>query len=388
MNRRLALAHLATLGGLNGCGWLSPYLDGTDNRPPPNPLLPLDPPQTIAALWSLETGSGRGRAVLDLRPAFEDGVIVAVGHRGEVVAAEADSGTVRWRVDAGFRIATGAGLGGLTCVIAGSRGEVLAVNLDNGEERWRSQVSSEVLAPPQIDGGWVIVRSADGRFTAFDELTGQQRWIYSQTVPPLSLRGYGPPLLAGGLMFAGLDNGKLIILGVEDGVLRLERPLVRPEGRTEIDRLNDLDGDLQLTDRFLYAAAYQGDIVALDIATGAIAWRRSLNSDTGLSADESLVVATDLDDQIWGLDPNTGNLQWQQKSLRGRRLIAPTLTRNGVVVGDFEGFVHWLRREDGEIVARYRVDPNGFAGELIAIGQFIAALGHNGRLVVLGLRGQ
>ncbi len=387
MNRRRLLVSLVALGSLSGCGsWLSPYLDGKDNRPAPNPLTPLVDERPTAVLWSLETGSGRGRMAVNLRPAFDDGLLVAVGHRGEVVAAAADSGNVIWRADTGFGLSAGAGIGGLTVVVAGNRGEVLALDRDNGSERWRGQVSSEVLAAPQLSGGFVVVRSADGRFTAFDELTGQQRWIYSQTVPPLSLRGYGSPLLAADFVFAGLDNGKLIGLGLADGIVRFERPLAIGSGRTEVDRLNDLDGDLQLTERFLYAAAYQGDLVAFEVGTGQLAWRQAANSNTGVAANERLVVTTDMTDQVRAFDATTGAVLWTQSALQWRRLTAPVLTRNGVVVGDAEGYLHWLRLEDGAVIARAPVDTAGFAGQLTAVGRFVVALGRNGRLAVLGVQ--
>jgi outer membrane protein assembly factor BamB len=224
----------------------------------------------------------------------------------------------------------------------------------------------------------VVVRTVDGKFTGLDARSGQRLWVYSHTVPVLTLRGTAAPLLDQNVAVSGLDTGKLLVLSLRDGKLIWDRTIAPPEGRTELDRLVDIDAEPRVVSGVLFVTAYQGNITAIDLRNGNTLWARDFSSHAGLDAERSGVYVVDEEDSVWAIDPRNGNALWQQPELKGRRLSAPVVSDDYVVVGDFEGYLHWLRKDDGGIVGRVRADSEGIKA---------APIDRNGRLYVLGAGG-
>jgi outer membrane protein assembly factor BamB len=257
---------------------------------------------------------------------------------------------------------------------------VLALASDNGQEVWRSQASSEILATPEVADDIVVVRTIDGSFTGLDARTGVQRWLYTSRVPALSLRGTASPVLVEDLVVAGLDTGKLVVLSLENGGPVFEKMIAPPKGRTEIDRLVDIDTSPRVMEDTLYVAAYQGNITAMEIKTGRTIWSVDFSSHSGMALDREKLFVADDTDTVWALDRANGAEVWKQEQLTGRRLAAPVVSGNYVVVGDFEGYLHWLNRSDGRVVGRARVDRKGIAVAPAVRGDILYVLGKGGEL--------
>ena len=366
---------------LSGCSWLGGWFGGSDSTIPPTPLKPVAETAGVRQLWEARVGSGTENQFIRLTPALADGRIYAASRDGTVVAHDALGGQRLWQTDTGLPITGGVGLSDNGLVLVGTdKGQVVALRQADGQEAWRATVSSEVLAPPRAARGIAVVRTGDGKFTGLDARSGERRWISAHAQPALSLRGNSPPVIVQNLVVAGLETGKLLVLSLDRGLPLTEKTIAPPRGRTEIERLIDIDSEPKVFGDTLYLVAYRGSVAAIDMRGGNPVWNRPLSSYAGLDVDARQVYVSDDTDAVLALDRRDGSPLWQQTDLKGRRLSAPVATDNHVVVGDFEGYLHWLDKSDGRIVGRIRAAGKGFSAPPVAAGNIVFVYGDNGAL--------
>ncbi len=364
-----------------GCSWLGGWFGGSDNSIPPAELKAIAQPVGVRQLWETQVGSGAKNQFIRLTPALADGRLYAASFDGVVVALDALNGQRLWETATRLPISGGVGVSDNGLALVGTnKGQVVALHLENGQEAWRAQVSSEVLAPPRAASGVVVIRTADGKFTGLDARTGERRWVYTHAMPALSLRGSAPPVVTRTLVIAGLDTGKLLVLSLDQGLPITEKTIAPPRGRTEIERLIDIDSEPKIRGENLYLAAYRGSIAALDMRDGNLSWSRELSSYAGLDVDEQQVYVSDDSDAVLALDRRSGGTLWKQAEMTGRRLSAPAATRDHVVVGDFEGYLHWLSKDDGRIVGRIRAASKAIVAPPLAAGDTVFVQGQGGAL--------
>ncbi len=380
MIRRVLVVFLLVLNA--GCSWIGGWFGGSDNSIPPAELKSIAQPINVQQLWETTVGSGAKQLFIRLTPALADGRIYAASYDGTVMALDALSGQRLWQVATQLPISGGVGISETGVVLVGTnKGQVVALNQTDGQEVWRTQVSSEVLVPPRASGGLVVVRTIDGKFTGLDVRTGERRWSYAYVTPALSLRGSAPPLLTHDLVIAGLDTGKLLVLSLDKGLPVTEKTIASPRGRTEIERLIDIDSEPRFFGDTLYLAAYRGSITAIDMRNGNLAWNRDLSSYAGLDVDEKQVYISDDTGAVLALDRHNGGTLWKQSELAGRQLSAPAAaSRDYVVVGDFEGYLHWLSKDSGQIVGRIHATSKSIVTPPLAAGDIVFVQGQNGTL--------
>lgn len=378
MIRGLGLAVLSLL--LAGCTVLNSWLGGTDNTEPPVPLGAIEQSVAVESLWSADAGTNsKGRAV-SLGPAIGQDTMVVAGFNGRVTALNRETGARKWGIDLGLPISGGVGLGEGLVLVADTGGQVLAVQESTGSEVWRSRVSSEVLSPPSVGSGVVVVRSVDGSLHGLSAADGSVLWTYSRTIPALTLRGTGAPLLIQTAVVAGLDSGKVALLELESGRVFWERAVAPPQGRSELDRMVDIDAKPLLIGRVLYVVAYQGRLTAVDVESAETLWSRELSGYVGIDGDESTIFATASDGTVWAFDRVNGVAMWRQEALQRRGLTRPVRVGRHVVVGDFEGYLHWLSIEDGAIESRVRLGRDGIVFSPVTDGQTLYAINDVGRV--------
>lgn len=312
-----------------------------------------------AQVWSARAGEGSGGQVSGLRLNLQADALFTADIDGNVFAYAPDTGKLLWRAKTGARLISGPSVTADSILLGTLDAEVIALSRANGSELWRSTVSSEVLAPPVGAGEIVVTRSVDGRVFGLSAGGGQRVWSFDRVVPNLVLRGNSAPLLIGGRAYVGMENGRVAGLNLTDGQPVWEQAVAVPSGRTELERLTDIDADLLDGPDCIIAASFGGEVLCLEAESGQPLWRRSIRSYSGMAASEDKVFITDESGTVWGLDLRTGAAAWKQEALLYRRLSAPGFVDGHVVVGDLEGYLHWLDPSTGELVARHRVgsDP-------------------------------
>jgi outer membrane protein assembly factor BamB len=371
------LAAFAALG-LAGCDWIkSP---GGKEVNPPTELTEFAPSLEVSRAWSRNLGDGAGKSAFKLRPAYGDGVLFASDASGTVAAIDAGSGAQRWRVELPQPASSGPGTGDGLVVVGGVEGGVYALSAADGSERWTARASSEVLAPPAVSGGVVVVRAQDGRLFGFDAADGNRRWVFDRGVPLLTLRGSGAPVIADGVVYAGYDNGKVVALNLSDGVLRWEQTLAQPDGRTELERMVDIDGELAFGNGELFAASYRGQVGALTPDNGRVVWSRDFSSAAGVALAGDKLVVVGEDGAVAALDVRSGTALWKQEGLAWRWPGSPVVVGGHVLVGDFEGWLHWLSLEDGSFSARQRMGDEGIRATPLVVGDVVYVASAEGEL--------
>jgi len=361
------VAALAVTLALAGC-------DSKKNVEPPAELVDLKPTLPVQRLWSNSVGGGGEKLRLSLGLVFDEGSLFVAARGGKVESLDPASGRARWSVDTKLELSAGPGAGGGLTVVGTNDGDVVALEQATGKKRWSAKVSSEVLSTPLVAGDRVIVRTVDGRLRALSAADGKELWSAEEPVPRLSLRGTAPPAVSGDAVLCGFDSGKVLAVSLATGDVLWQTQVSTPRGRSELERLSDVDSAVRVAGNDAYAVSYQGRVVMLALDSGQVWWGRDLSSYRGLALDDDQVYVATGDGSVVALRRRDGTVLWQQDGLKRRGLSAPAVDGTAVVVADFEGYLHWLDRATGKFVAREHP-----GGERIAASPIVA----DGRLFIM-----
>ncbi len=333
-------------------------------------------------LWSDSVGATE-IIYSKIQPYIADGLVYLAGADNRVEAWQLIDGKRVWSVKLQEVISGGVNGSGQILAVGTENGLVIALDSADGQEKWRTQLTSEVLALSQARHGVIVARTSDSTIHALDIGDGSVAWRASRSSPPLTLLGASQPKVVGSAVLVGFDDGKLVAFSLLDGEERWRATVSFPSGRSELERIADIDGDIAYHDDVAYASNFNGRTVAVDMLTGRVKWARDLPSHTGLVADESRVYVIGTNDSVWALDRITGATLWRQDKLLYRLLTVPVSTGDYIVVGDTEGYLHWLSKKDGSLVGRHRVARDAIDSVPVAIGQRIFVLADNGSFTVL-----
>ena len=365
-NRRrglLALAASALIAATAGCG------RDNDSGEAPAELVSFDERVEVRRLWSTRVGRSTERLRLGLSPATDGARVFAASHGGEVAAFDLGNGRRSWSEQTGLPLSAGPAYGAGILALGTTDGELIALEADTGSELWRQAVGAEVLAPPAIGGEVVALRTVDGRLRGYSSLDGRELWVVVQTVPALTMRGNTAPYVAGTSVVAGFDNGRLGAYQLTSGDVLWEFAVAAPSGRTELDRLVDISAGLQVAGNDVFAVGYHGRAIGVALENGVVLWQQELSSYAGLGVDVSSVYVTDEFSELVALERGSGTPRWRQNALRLRDVTAPSAYGNSIVVGDFEGFVHWIDPGDGSFLARERAASNRIMSAPLVVGR-------------------
>jgi outer membrane protein assembly factor BamB len=360
---------------LSGCGVFG---GGKDVAEPPAELVAVQNTLRLRKAWSGKVGGASERLRLGLAPATDGARIFAGAHDGKVAAFDVESGRKLWNVNTRLPLSAGPAFGGGVLVFGTNDGDLIALEADTGEQRWAISVGSEVLAAPAVSENVVVFRSVDGRLRGFSARDGSTLWSIVQTLPALTLRGNTAPRIAGGAVVSGFDNGRIGAYALANGEVLWEQAISSPTGRNELERLVDVSAGIQVVGNDVYAAGYQGRAVSVDLNTGLVLWQQEISSFAGIGADGNNIYVTDDVGSVIALNRRGGVPVWRQEALRLRDVTAPTRFRDAVVVGDFEGYLHWIDPADGSFVARTRAAGDRITGAPLVVGLNLVVQGDDG----------
>lgn len=349
----------------------------------PVELTDIENEQDIDVKWSRGVGDGLSEKFVLIQPAISGANIYAADYEGRVYGYNRTDGDKLWKQDLDEPLVGGVGMGIGHVFVSTEAGQLVALNADSGDVLWRASVSSEVLSPAVGNGDVVVVQAQDGSVFAFDETSGKRRWRYDNTLPALTLRGTPAPVMAENLVFIGLASGKVEAFSASDGILQWEQRVAMAQGRSELDRVVDIDGTPIVSGGILYAASYQGRLMAINPGTGRPLWAKDESTYQGLASGLGYIYLVDDTDTVKAYDATSGQLVWSNNTLLRRHLSAPQAFGGYVAVADFEGYVHILNQTDGKIVARRKVDGDGVRAPMATADGVLYVLGNDGELEAL-----
>jgi outer membrane protein assembly factor BamB len=368
----LAAAALAAL--LAGC-------NKDKDVDPPAELVDLKPTLRVEKLWSDGIGGGGEKLRLTLGVAGEGDTVFAAARDGKVYALDAATGRERWALKTDEELSAGPGFGAGMVVVGSSNGDVFAIDAATGKLRWKSRVLGELLSPPFVDADGVVLRTAEGRLVALAPGDGKEQWAVEDIVPRLSLRGTGTPVGAGEKVIAGFDSGKVMAVTRGTGEALWQTPVSSARGRTELQRLSDVDSAIKVSGSDVYAVGYQGRVAMMALDSGQVWWARDISSYRGLAIDDDQLYVSSSNGEVVALRRRDGGVVWTQSALKNRALSPPAVAGSSVVVGDFQGYLHFLDRTTGQFVAREHPGDTRISAPPLVVDGRIFVVDEGGQVV-------
>lgn len=337
----------------------------------------------VKRVWAKNIGHGAGENFNLLPLAAEGNRLFAVDEEGLLVALDRSKGKKLWQKKLKEPVGSGVGVYGGQLYLGTLNGEVLAFSADTGAELWRAEVSSEILAPPQSNGQVAVAQTQDGRLFGFDASNGDQIWMQEVPVPALTLRGTATPVVTDTAVYAGFASGKMMALNVQDGTLLWEQRVALSSGRTELERVVDINAAPLLVGDLLYVGSYQGRLIAINRGTGGGLWAVEASTYNMPAAGRNNIYIADQDSVVKAYNATTGDLVWENDQLLRRGIGAPQTFGDYVAVADFEGYVHIMNQSDGQFVARDKIDGAGVRTPMLSIADVLYVYGNSGDLEAL-----
>lgn len=367
--------------GVGGCAWF-----GDKPVEVPAPLAKIADARRVNEVWDRDTGKGAGKLYLKLAPAPAGDTIYAADVTGRVRAYDARNGRAKWTRNLKRPLTSGVAVSESRMLAATIKGDLYALDAATGKIVWQTPVGSELLMPAAVAGETAVVQGVDGRLVALSVSDGKILWTQERSEPALSLRGSAPPHIDGDKVIAGFASGKLAAHRLSDGAVIWETAIADARGRSEVERLVDIDGNIVIAAGVVYCAAYQGNLAAVNADTGRILWSREVSSYTGVGMNEARIFITDEKGVVMAFDASNGATVWQQEGLRYRGLSAPAVSGDAIVVGDGDGYVHWLATDDGRFLARARTARAAYLAAPAVSGDMVFVAARNGDVDALRLR--
>ncbi|WP_075792542.1 outer membrane protein assembly factor BamB [Massilia putida] len=371
---------LALMTGCSTMNSLNPFASKPKGNQPA-PLVDMKGSMAVRTAWKLEVGKSQNYM---FSPAVADNTVIVAAADGTIVRAEATTGRQIWRTKAGMDLTAGVGTDGSVIVLGGAKGVLLAFDMD-GKKLWDAQLSSEILSSPVVGQGIVVARSIDNRIVGYDARTGQKKWTVQRTAPALTLR------LAPGMVIHDKDvliaqpGGKLMSLILATGAPRWEIEVGVARGATELERVTDMGGTPVVIDNDVCAVSYQGRVGCFDLATGSPRWTRDISSEVGVAADQRFVFVPDDKGAVYAYNRDSGASAWKNDKLAYRRLSTPVSYGRAVAVGDYQGYVHFLSREDGSFLSRLATDGSAIGSTPLVVGSNLIFQTQNGTVTAIAV---
>lgn len=390
---------------LAGCSWFSwlPWVEGEkeSDKTKPAELVKFQPEISLDRQWKASIGQGLGKKFLRLTPAVVADRVIAADGYGHVEARDRFSGKRIWRTEIGgveggwlsginfldrrdpSFVAGGVGTGDGLALLGTTEGDLVALDVASGSEQWRSDLGSEILSIPAVGEGLVFAQSIDGRLVALDRDSGAVRWTYDNQLPILTLRGTSSPIEADGIVYAGFANGKLVALRATNGEPIWEHRVMLPEGRSELERMVDVDTRPLLLGGTVYIGSYHGRVKSLSRRDGRALWEHEISTHLDLAEGYGQVYSVDEDDVITAIDQQSGEIAWVQEDFKRRQLSPPVAFSNYLAVGDTEGYLHIIAQRDGRHLGRRKLDGDGIRTVGVVADTTLFVLGNSGSLHAL-----
>src|SRR5689334_5426793 len=373
--KQLSLVLLAALLALSACDSKTKKVDK------PAELTDIKSPSVrIQKLWSASVGGGGKKLRLGLGLASAGDKIFAAGRDGDVAAFNFKTGKQIWRTETKLELAGGTGVGADVVAVGSADGVVVALEMATGVQRWRAEVKGEILSAPAVGGHEVIVRTVDGKLRALAIADGKEIWTAEQQIPRLTLRGAAAPVVARDLAISGFDNGRVLAVSVADGATVWDSPVSPPHGRTELERLNDIDAPVKVMGDEVFVAGFQGRAAMLALDSGQVWWAKDVSSYRGVDVDDSQMYVSTSQGAVKALARRTGQPMWENPVLKLRSLSAPVVAGEYVVVADLDGYVHYFDRATGDLAGRTKVGGDRVTNSPLAVGDLVYVITDDGDL--------
>jgi outer membrane protein assembly factor BamB len=360
-------------------------------------LSDLDNAFNVEILWDRSVGDGVSDYFSRIKPIVAYNKVYSASRMGDVIAFDKESGKEVWQADLSdindersfwdsrvSALVAGGPIAGLNKIYLGTEnGDIFALDAETGELVWQAKIKGEIITPPAIDSGILVVNSASGLLKGFDANTGKELWKAEQDVPALTLRGISTPVIASGGVLVGSGKGALGVYILDKGQAGWTTEVGEATGSTELQRVIDVDAAPVVFGDKVYAISARGNLVAIELQSGRILWKRQYSSYRQIAVYRNDIFITNVSGHIYALNRINGIERWSNVELTNRGVTGPAVVDKYIVVGDMEGYLHWLDQETGNIVSRYEVDGSGIHSTPTVVDDIIYTQTRDGDLQVI-----
>jgi outer membrane protein assembly factor BamB len=381
--KKLSLLLLATMLALTACK----SKDDKKKADKPAELVDLKSPTVrVQRVWGASVGGGGKKLRLGLGLATADNRLYAAGRDGDIAAFDLKSGKPLWRTKTKLELTGGTGANSAVVAVGSADGQVLALSAADGKELWRADVKGEVLSAPAVADKEVVVRTVDGKLRSLAIVDGAELWTTEQQIPRLTLRGVASPVVARDMALSGFDNGRVVAVNMADGATVWDSPVSPSHGRTELERLNDIDAAVKVAGDDVFVAGFQGRAAMLALDSGQVWWTRDLSSYRGVDVDDDQMYVSTSTGELVALKRRTGTEVWRDAAMKNRGLSAPAVVGDYVVVADLDGYVHWFDRITGTLAGRAKTGGDRVTNAPLVVDDTLYLINDKGDIVAM--RGQ
>ena len=365
-----------TVSSCSSLGWMK-FWEDDEEVEGPAALYSINENRFLERQWSVSNGNENlyGRLI----PAVYDGQVIYINSSGYISSVDFETGKLNWSRYTEDVVSTGVDVNFKIISYGTLDGKLVALRSQDGKEIWRSNTSSESLSPPANSGSHMIMHTIDGRITGYNSKTGERDWFHQTVLPSLTLRGTSRPFIEQGFIFTGFAGGKVAMIYPDSGAIRLELPITLNEGKSELERIVDIDGKPVIIEDLLISASYQGNITAINLRDGRPAWQEEISSVKDLVTNGNRVFAVDSRDIIKAFGTATGAIIWEQENLSLRNLTSPASISNLIAVGDYEGYIHLINAQTGNFEGREKVSRSPIT-EIVSKENFLLVADISGRV--------
>lgn len=376
--RNIFVAMAVTL--LAGCSSLNPFASSTLQ---PAKLQPYAEALDVQPVWQLDVGdSDLGVFV----PATQGEFLFAASGEGNLLAIAPKTGKIIWSSQIKEGLSAGVGATADTVAVVDVNNNLRAFDFE-GNAKWSIQLETDVTTQPIGEAGLILVRTIDYAVSAYSAQSGGLVWRYQRQLPPLTLRAEIPVAVNNGVVYAGFPGGRVVGLDFETGNLIWEGSLSTPSGTTEIERIADVTGAPTYNFREICAGSFQGSVGCLDLNSGRTVWSTEFSAPNGTSVDGRYLIASNEIGDLYAFSRSGGREVWRIQTLQRRGPTTPVVVGRAVAIGDYEGYLHFINRDDGATISRLRVGKEPLAASPFKLTEsLLISQSRDGKLILLAVQ--
>lgn len=337
----------------------------------PTKLEEMSSPYTLHLDWQIQMEAFKYSDSEGLYFAETDDMIYSAVPSGKISAIwKVEKGRwtdqVKWQIKLNEPVISGPSIYKNSLIIGTAKASLMSLSQEDGSIIWQTPLSSEVLSKPTVADGNVFVRTVDGKLYSISATSGKITWVSEHTLPNLSLRGIAPVTYQDGVIYVGWESGKVEAIDAQTGEIKWQTQVVIPKGRTDLERLIDIQAELILRNGRLYVFAYHGKLLALNPENGNLYWSKDVSGFRDFLVDNSSIYLVDEDDIVRAFDLYNGTQLWKQEQFKYRMLVDLRFYNDSqILLADGYGYVHWIDKIDGTQVARAKHIEKDKLGETI-----------------------
>lgn len=376
--KNLLAASLIAL--LSGCSSLNPF---SSSALKPAELQPFSAELDVAPVWQVDIGDSDAGIFV---PAAQGEFLFAASGEGNLLALAVKTGKPIWTSEIKEGLSAGVGVTADTVAVVDVNNNLRAFDF-NGNAKWSIKLETDVTTQPVGEAGLILVRTIDYAVSAYSAQSGGLVWRYQRQLPPLTLRAQIPVAVNNGVVYAGFPGGRVVGLDFETGNLIWEGSLSTPSGTTEIERIADVTGAPTYNFREICAGSFQGSVGCLDLNSGRTVWSTEFSAPNGTSVDGRYLIASNEIGDLFAFSRSGGREVWRIQTLQRRVPTTPVVIGRAVAVGDYEGYLHFINRDDGVTIGRLRVGKEPLTASPFKLTEsLLLSQSRDGKLILLAVQ--